>query len=122
MRKRPVVIVAVIALISVVVYLVSRPPEEQISLRTRSRHHTALAGRIPTLGYQWHPDGYLIVERHNKGSREVCRIDPESGSAKLLFRYAPKGNGQGEDDAGALSPDGRWRITTMQKEYIVCSM
>src|SRR5579863_3101541 len=123
MRKRPVFTLAAVAVIGALLYLLFRPPIARVSLRARSRHYPALSGKVSLLGCQWLSDGRLVVERHGKGGlREVYRIDPGSSSEKLLFRYAVAGNGLAFDDAGSLSPNGRWRITTMQKQFLVTSL
>src|SRR5258706_8962690 len=110
------------ALISASVYFMTRPPAVGVALLSKSRHLSSLS-KDYYYGYQWHPDGRMVREHFLKGGhREIYAVDPNSGAEQFLFRYAVKGNGYGSDDAGLLSPDGRWRITTMMKQFMVNSL
>src|ERR1044071_4737490 len=123
-RKKTVLLVSFVALLGVIVYSVSRRSLDSSTLLGRSRHMAMLSGRISYMGYQWHPDGRVIIERFNNqlNAHEVAGIDPESGKDQVLFKYRFAGGALGFDDAGTLSPDGRWRITTQINQFILNSL
>src|SRR5437016_1825056 len=124
MRKKPIIFLFVLVLLGALTYVIARPPEQQNSLLSRSRRYPALSGRITPLGYQWNSDGSIVAERYNsnKRSHEVFRVDPEAAADTVLFLYIPPGSGYGFDDAGSLSPDGQWRITTQMKQFVISSL
>jgi hypothetical protein len=93
------------------------------SLLDRSRHVRLLDGKITPLGYQWHRNGYVLGERSWAGSGlELFQIDPESGSTTILRANTPQGNGYAFEDRGVISPDGRRRIATCEKELVLVSL
>ncbi len=104
-------------------FVALRPPVVASTLRSRSQHFPALTKKVSFLGYQWHPDGYLVFDGFDEhGQRDVYKVQPRDGAKAVLFHNVIRGNGLGNDDAGVISADGRWRIATMEKLFIVSSM
>src|SRR5947207_9265457 len=122
-HKRLIAGITLMALISGCVYVLTHPPAAQTSLVAQSIRLKSHPGDFNMLGYQWHPDGRLVTERWKKGGlREIFATEMSTGKEQLLFRSSFNGNGYGCDDQGIVSPDGRWRITTMQKQFFVNSL
>src|SRR5258708_9218863 len=125
MRKNKLLIagITLMALISALVYSMTQPPAAQVSLVAQSIRLKSLPKDFNVMGYQWHPDGRLVTERWKQGGlREIIAVDTKSGTEQSLFQFAVRGNGYGCDDAGLLSPDGRWRISTLQKQFLLNSL
>lgn len=119
--KRKLVLSALGVCLGAAYILVGQSAKEP-TLRQRSHHERTVDGKITFFGYQWLPNESIVGERVNSRGYEVFSVDTDSGRETILRSNSPNGNGYAFEDRGMVSPDGSWRINTLEKELILTSL
>ena len=89
----------------------------------KAKRDPSVEGSFKFPVYQWHPEGYLLTERYvNHVGWRFFRVDLGSGKETLLRSYEPKGNGYAFEDRAVISADGKWCITTLEKQFYLVDL